>query len=85
MRCKGGKGANSGAALNIISADGDRLGWVIRSFKALIHKLVIQLSSDLDVGFEYFLTQILFGQIFLNYNIFSPNTFRSKYFYLNIF
>ena len=29
MRCKGGKGANSGAALNIISADGDRLGEVI--------------------------------------------------------
>ena len=29
MRCKGGKGANSGAALNIISADGDRLGGVI--------------------------------------------------------
>ena len=28
MRCKGGKGANSGAALNIISADGDRLGRV---------------------------------------------------------
>ena len=29
MRCEGGKGANSGAALNIISADGDRLGEVV--------------------------------------------------------
>ena len=32
MRCKGGKGANSGGALNIISADGDRLGWVMKIF-----------------------------------------------------
>ena len=30
MRCKGGKGANSGAALNIISADDDRLVRVIQ-------------------------------------------------------
>lgn len=35
MRCKGGKGANSGAALNIISADGDRLGRVPIQFKTV--------------------------------------------------
>jgi len=38
MRCKGGKGANSGAALNIISADGDRLGRVIQ-FKTVCNSI----------------------------------------------
>ena len=48
MRCKGGKGANSGAALNIISADGDRLGEVILynlySFYTVTKQSVTQLS-----------------------------------------